>query len=133
MVFFEIGSDFKGACCENLLVKSTSEDFPHKECIGHFSLYLDIEGDPMVCYGASVFRNEETKTYLYRSKYGNWVIGKTLGKMKKGALVRSHEEDRESFTHVCPCKVDKWQVRNNQSWHSDDSIRVMIRRNKVVF
>ena len=43
--------------------------------LGGFQLYLDIEWEPQVCYGACVFQNPDTKCYLYRSKYGNWVIG----------------------------------------------------------
>ena len=46
--------------------------------LGTFLLYLDIEYEPMVCYGAGVFHNKETKYFLYRSKYGNWVIGKDI-------------------------------------------------------
>eukprot|EP00092_Neocalanus_flemingeri_P020350 GFUD01022047.1.p1 GENE.GFUD01022047.1~~GFUD01022047.1.p1 ORF type:complete len:134 (+),score=26.97 GFUD01022047.1:36-437(+) len=133
MAFLAVSQEFEGACCENLSIKSLSPDFHLRECIGHFNLYLDVEDEPFVCYGASVFKNNENKTYLYRSKYGTWIIGKTLGKVKKGALIRSHDDEKDKFALVCPCGVEKWQARNGESWKNDDSIRIMIRRNKKVF
>ena len=38
-------------------------------------MYLDVEYEPYQCYNASVFKNPDTGTYLYRSKFGNWVVG----------------------------------------------------------
>jgi len=133
MVYLAVDQEFEGACCDHLTIKSSSPDFPYRENIGNFNLYLDIEDEPFVCYGASVFKHSDTKTYLYRSKYGSWVVGKTLGKVKKGALIRSNEDEKEKFAHECPCRVQKLQVRNGDSWKADDSIRIMIRRNKKIF
>ena len=31
--------------------------------------------------------------------------GKTLGKVKKGALIRSHDDEKEKFALGCPCRV----------------------------
>jgi len=76
-----------------------------RDGIGTFNLYLDVEDEPFVCYGASVFRNEESNTYLYRARCGSWVVGDILGKVKKGAIIRSKDDERESFALVCPCKV----------------------------
>jgi len=78
----------------------------------------------------------------------NFFEGKSLGKLKNGTVIRSKDDERESFALVCPCKVcstiiqklirkllqvEKWQVRNKDTWKFDDSIRVMIRRYKKVF
>ena len=38
----------------------------------------NIEGEPMVTYGASCFAHKTEKIYLYRSKYGHWCIGQNL-------------------------------------------------------
>jgi len=76
MVYLSVDQEFEGACCENLTIKSTSPDFPLHESIGNFDQYLDVEEEPFVCYGASVFKNTENSTYLYRSKYGSWIVGK---------------------------------------------------------
>eukprot|EP00090_Calanus_glacialis_P018300 TRINITY_DN28389_c0_g1_i2.p1 TRINITY_DN28389_c0_g1~~TRINITY_DN28389_c0_g1_i2.p1 ORF type:complete len:118 (-),score=11.06 TRINITY_DN28389_c0_g1_i2:29-382(-) len=103
-----------------------------REGIGNYHVYLDVEDEPFICYGASVFMNPESNTYLYRSKFGNWIVGKNMGKVK-GAIIRSQEDDREKFALVCPCKVQKWQVHDKEAWKFDDSIRIMIRRNKKVF
>eukprot|EP00090_Calanus_glacialis_P018299 TRINITY_DN28389_c0_g1_i1.p1 TRINITY_DN28389_c0_g1~~TRINITY_DN28389_c0_g1_i1.p1 ORF type:complete len:100 (-),score=11.89 TRINITY_DN28389_c0_g1_i1:129-428(-) len=75
-----------------------------REGIGNYHVYLDVEDEPFICYGASVFMNPESNTYLYRSKFGNWIVGKNMGKVK-GAIIRSQEDDREKFALVCPCKV----------------------------
>jgi len=32
-------------------------------------------------------------------------LGDILGKVKKGAIIRSKDDERESFALVCPCKV----------------------------
>jgi len=47
-----------------------------RDAIGNYNLYVDEDEEPYVCYGASVFWNEEANTYLYRSKFGSWVVGK---------------------------------------------------------
>jgi len=133
MVFLEVDMEFIGSCCENLAIKSSSPDFPHRDAIGNYNLYVDEDEEPYVCYGASVFWNEEANTYLYRSKFGSWVVGESLGKLKNGTIIRSKDDESESFALVCPCKVQKWQVRNKDTWKFDDSIRVMIRRYKKVF
>merc|ERR1711874_446202 len=133
MVFLEVDMEFCGSCCENLAIKSSSQDFPQGDALGNFNLHVNIEEEPFVCYGASVFRNEEGNMFLYRSRCGSWVVGEHLGKVKKGVVIRSKEDDRESYAQVCPCKVQKWQVRSKEVWKFDDSIRVMIRRNKKVF
>jgi len=31
--------------------------------------------------------------------------GETLGKVKKGAVIRSHDDEKETFALVCPCNV----------------------------
>ena len=84
---------------------------------------MDVECDDFKCYNASVFRNPNTGIYLYRSKYGDWVFGRkslnllsskftlhsgrNLGKMKRGAKLRSFDsEEKEKFLRTCPCKVD---------------------------
>ena len=46
-----------------------------RETAGQYDLYLDVEMDSYKLYGASVFRNEETGHYLYRSKFGDWTVG----------------------------------------------------------
>ena len=46
-----------------------------RETAGQYDLYLDVEMDTYKLYGASVFRNEETGHYLYRSKFGDWTVG----------------------------------------------------------
>lgn len=78
-----------------------------REIAGTYEIYTDVEGDPYKCYNASVFRNTEKGFYLYRSKFGDWVVGTNLGKMKKGAKLRSFAMDeKEKFLVTCPCKVD---------------------------
>merc|ERR1712227_255208 len=105
---------FQSACCDNLLLRSKDDEFP-EDISGNYEVYLDIEYDPYQCYNASVFHNPETKTYLYRSKFGNWVVGKRLGKINKGAQLRSYDFDpfdakeRERFIYSCPCLVNRWQ------------------------
>ena len=42
------------------------------------SSFTNIEGEPMVTYGASCFAHKTEKIYLYRSKYGHWCIGQNL-------------------------------------------------------
>eukprot|EP00090_Calanus_glacialis_P014215 TRINITY_DN22947_c0_g1_i1.p1 TRINITY_DN22947_c0_g1~~TRINITY_DN22947_c0_g1_i1.p1 ORF type:complete len:148 (+),score=38.43 TRINITY_DN22947_c0_g1_i1:29-445(+) len=122
--------EFQAACCDNLLIKSASPDFP-SDCLGTFELYLDVEYQPFICYNANVFKKENESMYLYRSKFGNWVIGRTLGKIKKGSKVRSHEDDPQKYTRNCPCKVDKWQMAHDGRWKDCDSMKVMIRRHKM--
>eukprot|EP00091_Calanus_sinicus_P011662 TRINITY_DN26309_c0_g1_i1.p1 TRINITY_DN26309_c0_g1~~TRINITY_DN26309_c0_g1_i1.p1 ORF type:complete len:137 (-),score=19.21 TRINITY_DN26309_c0_g1_i1:299-709(-) len=133
--YYQVDFTFELACCDALLVKSSDPDFENRGGLGTFLLYLDIEGEPLVCYGACVFQNPETKCYLYRSKYGNWVIGKSLGKIKRGALVRSHESDEIKFTRNCPCLVENWQVLKEGKWAQDESVSVKIKRKKfsIVF
>ena len=46
-----------------------------RSCLGHFTVLVDIEGEPLVTLGASCFHHKEEKLYLYRSKYGHWCIG----------------------------------------------------------
>ena len=57
---------FKVILCKSVLFR---------EGIGNYHVYLDVEDEPFICYGASVFMNPESNTYLYRSKFGNWIVG----------------------------------------------------------
>ena len=46
-----------------------------REIGGTYEVYLDVEFDQFKCYNAAVFKNQSNGHYLYRSKYGDWVIG----------------------------------------------------------
>jgi len=130
---------FQAACCEHFILKSTDQNFP-KETAGQYDLYLDVEMDSYKLYGASVFRNEETGHYLYRSKFGDWTVGKDMGKTKRGSKLRSWDveeaKDKEAkFLRTCPCKVEKWQRRvvgedGKVRWQKCD-VELKIRRQKV--
>merc|ERR1712228_170557 len=102
-VFLDVDYTFEKSCCDNLLVKSLNKQFKRKDGLGVFSMCLDADFQPIVKYGACTFQNKETQAYLYRAKYGNWVVGTVLGKIKKGAIIRSHGEESDKFTRCCPC------------------------------
>jgi len=126
---------FQAACCDFLMLKSKDENFP-KEIGGTYEVYLDIEFDQYKCYNATVFKNTTNGHYLYRSKYGDWVIGTDMGKMKRGAKLRSFDlDEKEKFLRTCPCKVDKWKRRvvgeDGQVRWRDCEAKLMIRRQKV--
>merc|ERR1712156_1017297 len=117
---------FQAACCEHFILKSTDQNFP-KETAGQYDLYLDVEMDTYKLYGASVFRNEETGHYLYRSKFGDWTVGKDMGKTKRGSKLRSWDVEE--------AKVKKWQRRvvgedGKVRWQKCD-VELKIRRQKV--
>jgi len=126
--------DYQGSCCDHLQVNDKSDDasFPHKNLLGFFDIYLDIEGEPMVTYGASCFAHKTEKIYLYRSKYGHWCIGSKLGKMKNGTLLKSCERDEEKWAQCCPCRIKKWLRRDGDSWVSEESVTVKIRRERRI-
>ena len=78
----------------------------NRDVTGTYEIYTDIEGDHYKCYNASVFKNADNGNYLYRSKFGDWVIGTDLGKMRRGAKIRSFAvDDKQKFLVTCPCKV----------------------------
>ena len=78
----------------------------NRDVTGTYEIYTDIEGDHYKCYNASVFKNADNGNYLYRSKFGDWVIGTDLGKMRRGAKIRSLAvDDKQKFLVTCPCKV----------------------------
>merc|ERR1711963_156359 len=77
-IFYDLDYTFTHACCDHLLVKSFQKDFKQKDGLGTFSICLDIEWQPLIVHGACVFRDRDTKNYLYRSKYGNWVVGENF-------------------------------------------------------
>merc|ERR1711868_56 len=131
---------FERACCDNLLLKSKDDQFP-QDTSGNYEVYLDVEYEPYQCYNASVFHNPDSGTYLYRSKFGNWVVGKSLGKIKKGAQLRSYDFDpfdareREKFIQSCPCSVDRWQRsfkgEDGKIRWTDVKAKLNIRRQKM--
>jgi len=126
--------DYQGSCCDHLQVNDKSDDgsFPHKNLLGFFDIYLDIEGEPMVTYGASCFAHKTEKIYLYRSKFGHWCIGSKLGKMKNGTLLKSCERDEERWAQCCPCRIKKWLRRDGDSWVSEENVTVKIRRERRI-
>lgn len=132
MDFQSIDASFYAACCEHLMVKTTNPDLPNRHCLGFFDVYYDIEDEPLVTHGASVFINVKEKIFLYRTKFGNWVIGDTLGKMRRGAMYRSNEEDQDTVVHCCPCKIYNWEVLENGEWKNTNSVTVQIRRKKSI-
>jgi len=123
------------SCCDQLTVSSDTCEFSHRNCIGNFNIYLDLEGEPMACYGAASFEHtkhklEGDRTYLYRSKFGYWCIGTTLGKFQTGVLVRSCEAEEITWNFSCPCKIQKWQKLVGKSWVPDQSF-VINRKRKM--
>merc|ERR1711923_255115 len=87
--FVIVDYTFEMSCCDNVLVKCKDSNFKSKSGLGLFTMCLDVEFEPLIIHGACVFKNKEFGTYLYRSKYGNWVIGTVMGKIRKGAMIRS--------------------------------------------
>merc|ERR1719430_157304 len=127
----------QSSCCDQLRVVSKTCEFSHRNCIGNFNIYLDIEGEPMAFYGANSFEHakhglEGEKTFLYKSKFGNWCIGTKIGKFQRGILVRSCEPDEEKGTYSCPCKIPLWQKFVDGSWVEDDTF-VVKRKRKNMF
>ena len=58
-----------------------------RDGLGVFSMCLDADFQPIVKYGACTFQNKETQAYLYRAKYGNWVVGKSTEKNKNSLQI----------------------------------------------
>merc|ERR1712126_426152 len=124
---------YQGSCCGQLQVRSGSSSYPHRHCLGHFVEYLDVEGQPVVTYGASCFQRQAGKSFLYRTKHGNWCLGTMLGETESGVCVRSDEPDAERWAHSCPCTVTKWKRFEGGKWIGDPDISVTVHREKIIF
>eukprot|EP00088_Acartia_fossae_P061622 TRINITY_DN74087_c0_g1_i1.p1 TRINITY_DN74087_c0_g1~~TRINITY_DN74087_c0_g1_i1.p1 ORF type:complete len:135 (+),score=23.35 TRINITY_DN74087_c0_g1_i1:32-406(+) len=118
------------ACCEHIAVHTKEENHPMREFLVDF-LLVDDEGKQSKCNDASVFKSRTSNVLLYRSKEGDWVVGKELGKKSKGAVLRSQDPDRESFIQECPCQTSVWQWRDGNAWRTDNKLRVVIRKDKI--
>ena len=47
---------------------------------------------------------------LLKNHLNSFRTGRNLGKMKRGAKLRSFDiEEKEKFLRTCPCKVETWQ------------------------
>ena len=53
----------------------TCKTYLYVNCNAMYTPMLNMEGDPLVTYGASCFAHKREKIYLYRSKFGHWCIG----------------------------------------------------------
>jgi len=120
------------ACCDHLGVHSRAQDHSHKECLQDFYLALKANGDRVACHEACVFKTKDNALKLYRSKDGDWVIGKELGKSRRGTLLRSQDPDRESFIQECPCQTKLWQKNDGKTWTTDNDLRIVIRKSKAI-
>merc|ERR1712062_360911 len=135
-MFLQLASySYQGSCCGQLQVRSLSSNYPHRHCLGSFVEYLDVEGEPVVTYGASCFQRKSGQTYLYRTQHGNWCIGSMLGEAELGVCVKSNESDAERWAHSCPCSVTKWKRLEDEcdQWVDDFDLSVTVHREKSHF
>ena len=50
--------------------------FVSSKYLGDFHLYENEDGDTIACNEAAVFIGNKGKLYVYRSKDGDWVVGR---------------------------------------------------------
>jgi len=121
------------ACCEHLGGHARNKDkHSHSECLVDYVRVMTPEGDNKACNEAAYFKARDSDIFLYRDKNGDWVIGKNLGKSRKGALLRSQDPDRTSYILECPCQTKVWQKSDGKSWITDPEIRIVIRTAKSI-
>lgn len=94
--------------------------------MGEYRLLYDMEDSVIRCNGCAVFKKKDESMYMYKNVFGNWVVGTNLllfyyleindmstvtgssiGKKKTGVLIRSYDMDKDTFTQLCPCRVNK--------------------------
>jgi len=120
------------ACCDHLAVHTRDQNHSHSECMQDFTTMTKANGDKVASHEAVVFTSSDKKLKLYRGKDGDWIVGKEIGKSRKGALLRSQDPDRESFIQECPCQTKVWQKNDGKNWTTDNDLRIVIRKSKTI-
>lgn len=122
-----------GACCEHVAVYTHLKSHSHRDCLMEYNALTDSSGNPVTCHEAAVFKSASGKLFLYRSKHGDWVVGKVMGKGRNGARLRSQDEDRTKFSQECPCQTKTWEKMDSKlGWVADPDIRIIVRTKRLV-